>query len=118
MGGRCCFNTRDLEFRVYRPAPRLKDVVLTQEQYEKCYIQCLKMTRRMYHRCRLIHADLSEYNILYYNSRVYFIDVSQSVEHDHPNALQFLRKVSRNSFELRMHCNLLIPLQDISNITD
>jgi len=45
----------------------------------------------MYHRCRLVHADLSEYNMLYHKGRVYFIDVSQSVEHDHPNALQFLR---------------------------
>jgi len=40
----------------------------------------------------LVHADLSEYNILYYKHRCFFIDVSQSVEHDHPNALNFLRK--------------------------
>lgn len=90
-----------------RPAPKLKDAVLTQEQYEKGYVQCLKMMRRMFHRCKLVHADLSEYNILYlscveelslltfsyYKNRMYFIDVSQSVEHDHPNSLQFLRKV-------------------------
>lgn len=81
------------------PAPRLKDAVLTQEQLERSYYQCIKMMRRMFHRCRLIHADLSEYNILFHKNRMYFIDVSQSVEHDHPNALQFLRK-------------------DISNITD
>eukprot|EP01127_Copromyxa_protea_P017830 TRINITY_DN5497_c0_g1_i2.p1 TRINITY_DN5497_c0_g1~~TRINITY_DN5497_c0_g1_i2.p1 ORF type:complete len:513 (-),score=134.46 TRINITY_DN5497_c0_g1_i2:12-1454(-) len=81
------------------PAPRLKDAVMTPEQYVRCYMQTLKMMWRMYHRCKLIHADLSEYNILFYNNRVYFIDVSQSVEHDHPNALQFLRK-------------------DISNVTD
>lgn len=30
----------------------------------------------------------------YHKNRMYFIDVSQSVEHDHPNSLQFLRKVS------------------------
>lgn len=46
----------------------------------------------MYHECRLIHADLSEYNILYYNKTLYIIDVSQSVEHDHPHALAFLMK--------------------------
>lgn len=65
----------------------------------------------MYHRCKLIHADLSEYNILFYNNRVYFIDVSQSVEHDHPNALQFLRKVCIST-------QLGSNSQDISNITD
>jgi RIO kinase 1 len=30
--------------------------------------------------------------MLYFKGKVYFIDVSQSVEHDHPHALEFLRK--------------------------
>lgn len=38
-----------------------------------------------------MHADLSEYNILYHKGILYIIDVSQSVEHDHPHALDFLR---------------------------
>eukprot|EP01125_Pyxidicula_operculata_P007591 TRINITY_DN2578_c0_g1_i1.p1 TRINITY_DN2578_c0_g1~~TRINITY_DN2578_c0_g1_i1.p1 ORF type:complete len:754 (+),score=275.98 TRINITY_DN2578_c0_g1_i1:50-2263(+) len=74
------------------PAPRLKDVELDLEQFGKCYLQCVKMMRRIYHRCRLVHADFSEYNILYFKGRCYVIDVSQSVEHDHPNALKFLRQ--------------------------
>lgn len=39
-----------------------------------------------------MHADLSEYNILYHDERLYIIDVSQSVEHEHPHAFDFLRK--------------------------
>lgn len=35
--------------------------------------------------------DLSEYNMLYFNGELIVIDVSQSVEHDHPHSLQFLR---------------------------
>jgi RIO kinase 1 len=50
----------------------------------------------MYHKCRLVHADFSEYNILYYKGHLWIIDVSQSVEHDHPNALVFLRKDCEN----------------------
>lgn len=46
----------------------------------------------MYQRCRLVHADLSEYNLLYHNDIVYVIDVSQAVENDHPMALDFLRR--------------------------
>ena len=38
-----------------------------------------------------MHADLSEYNILYHKGQLYIIDVSQSVEHDHPHAMDFLR---------------------------
>jgi RIO kinase 1 len=55
--------------------------------------------RRMYHECNLVHGDLSEYNLLWHNGRAVIIDVSQSVEHSHPYANDFLRK-------------------DITNITD
>ena len=41
----------------------------------------------LYSECRLVHADLSEYNMLLWDEEVYIIDVSQSVEHDHPMAL-------------------------------
>ena len=44
----------------------------------------------LYKRCNLIHGDLSEYNILWHENICYFIDVSQSVEPAHPNALEFL----------------------------
>ena len=49
---------------------------------------------RMYNEACLVHGDLSEYNILYYESEVFFIDVSQSVEHDHPASFDFLRECS------------------------
>lgn len=46
--------------------------------------------------CKLVHADLSEYNLLYMNGEVWVIDVSQSIEHDHPMALDFLRRDCTN----------------------
>lgn len=56
--------------------------------------------RLLYQDCKLIHADLSEYNLLYYHEKIHVIDVSQSVEHDHPQALNFLRRdiVNVNDF--------------------
>ncbi|KAK5275385.1 Serine/threonine-protein kinase rio1, partial [Cryomyces antarcticus] len=44
----------------------------------------------------LVHADLSEYNILYHQRKLWIIDVSQSVEHDHPRSLEFLRMDIKN----------------------
>ena len=52
--------------------------------------------RRLFHDCKLVHADLSEYNILYHAKSLFVIDVSQSVEHDHPHAFDFLRKDINN----------------------
>lgn len=79
--------------------PRLKDAQIENSRYPALYYQLVKNVRTMYQVCKLVHADLSEYNILYHSKKLYIIDVSQSVEHDHPHASEFLRK-------------------DLSNVTD
>lgn len=77
--------------------PKLRDApVANDDEWKDLYIQLLGIMRRMYQVCKLVHADLSEYNILYHNKRLYMIDVSQSVEHDHPRSLEFLRMDIKN----------------------
>ncbi|RUO96953.1 RIO1 family-domain-containing protein [Jimgerdemannia flammicorona] len=44
--------------------PRLKDAQIDDDKYPDLYYQLVKNMRTMYHECRLVHADLSEYNIL------------------------------------------------------
>ena len=78
------------------PAPLLKDVTLSESKARELYLQCIQIVRNIYWKCRLVHADLSEFNMLYQADRLYVIDVSQSVEHDHPHALEFLRKDCTN----------------------
>ena len=90
------------------PAPLLKNAQFDDVAAEVLYVDCVWMMRRLYRECKLVHAglllvsrrttrayrialDLSEYNMLYHAEQLVIIDVSQSVEHDHPNALQFLR---------------------------
>eukprot|EP01134_Creolimax_fragrantissima_P000086 CFRG0086T1 len=77
-------------------APRLKDATISADRHRSLYMQCIKDMRKMYHVCKLVHGDLSEYNLLYWKQKLYFIDVSQSVEHEHPRALDFLRKDCTN----------------------
>ncbi|XP_065843269.1 serine/threonine-protein kinase RIO1-like [Oscarella lobularis] len=81
------------------PAPLLKDVGLSDSKWGELYLQCIKAMRVMFHQCHLVHADLSEFNVLYHRGDCYLIDVSQSVEHDHPHALEFLRKDCNNITE-------------------
>ncbi|KKY19566.1 putative extragenic suppressor of the bimd6 mutation [Diplodia seriata] len=87
------------------PAPRLRDVPADlglsdaeeiERRWRDLYLELLSYMRLMYQVCRLVHADLSEYNLLYHDGRLCVIDVSQSVEHDHPRALEFLRMDIKN----------------------
>ncbi|KAL9933858.1 hypothetical protein V8E36_007516 [Tilletia maclaganii] len=85
------------------PSPRLKDAKeliasevearggSIEQRWEDLYLELVADMRVMYQRCRLVHADLSEYNILYHEEHLWIIDVSQSVEHDHPRSFDFLR---------------------------
>jgi RIO kinase 1 len=73
-------------------APRIKDAELSFEDLTSSYATIVVDMHRMYHDCNLVHGDLSEYNLLWHNGRAVIIDVSQSVEHAHPYANDFLRK--------------------------
>ncbi|KAI7837741.1 hypothetical protein COHA_008463 [Chlorella ohadii] len=73
-------------------APRLKDAGLPPSRMRQAYTEMLVMLRNLYQKCRLVHADLSEYNVLVHNNELYCIDVSQAVELDHPRAFDFLRE--------------------------
>ncbi|KEP54046.1 RIO kinase [Rhizoctonia solani 123E] len=77
-------------------SPRLKDAQIPFSDLPSLYAELVIIMRLLYHVCKLVHADLSEYNILHHNSHLYIIDVSQSVEHDHPAAFDFLRSDIRN----------------------
>lgn len=79
------------------PAPRLRDAGITgDKQWEFVYLEMLSIMWRMYAVCKLVHADLSEYNVLYWDNKLWVIDVSQSVELGHPRTLEFLRMDIKN----------------------
>ncbi|KAK9476276.1 RIO1 family-domain-containing protein [Lipomyces japonicus] len=77
-------------------SPRLHDAKIEDDKYIELYHQLVAYMIIMYHKCRLVHADLSEYNILYHEGKLVIIDVSQSVEHDHPHSFEFLRMDIKN----------------------
>jgi len=78
------------------PAPLLKDATISESEAHKLYLDCVKLVHRIFNLAKLVHADLSEFNLLYFQGEIVVIDVSQSVEHDHPHALDFLRKDCTN----------------------
>jgi RIO kinase 1 len=97
------------------PAPRLKDASLSPERLTAAYAEVCILMRRMFCRAKLVHGDLSEYNILYHRRQVIIIDVSQSVEDDHPMALDFLRRdcVNVNDFFSRGGVSPVLGLREL-----
>lgn len=47
-----------------RPAPLLKNAVLSESKARELYLQVVQNMRRMFQDARLVHADLSEFNML------------------------------------------------------
>lgn len=73
-----------------QPAPKLKDAGLSTEDMQDAFKQTVNIMKKMHTDCNLVHADLSEFNMLWFDGKVWIIDVSQAVEIMHPAALEFL----------------------------
>eukprot|EP00924_Labyrinthula_sp_SR-Ha-C_P008775 maker-scaffold_2-snap-gene-2.22-mRNA-1 protein AED:0.00 eAED:0.00 QI:231/1/1/1/1/1/2/475/607 len=78
------------------PSPQLKETNLSRTSYAKTLIECIFLLRALYAKCDLVHADFSEYNVIYHEKKCYVIDLGQAVLTSHPNAEAFLRRDCKN----------------------
>ena len=62
----------------------------------KTYNNIINMIVTGYEKAGLVHADLSEYNILWWKKKPVIIDVSQAVLKDHGNANKYLYRDIQN----------------------
>ncbi len=76
------------------PAPMLRHFDL--EDPEEMYETLVHFVSLAYQKARLVHGDLSEYNVLVHENRPVLIDCGQAMIIDHPNALEFLRRDIEN----------------------
>ncbi len=68
------------------PAPLLKDVKLTYDEKSQIYKKIIDFINIMYE-AGVVHGDLSEYNILFWDNEPYFIDFPQSLDiRNNPNS--------------------------------
>jgi serine/threonine-protein kinase RIO1 len=73
------------------PAPQLHEATIKKRRtWTKAYEQTVSIMHGMWHCARLVHADLSEYNLLWHKKRVFVIDVGQAVELNHPDVERLL----------------------------
>lgn len=73
-------------------APKLKNAILSAADLIVAYEEVVDIMVRLYNQANLVHADLSEYNILWHDDKCWLIDVAQAVEPGHPSALEFLMR--------------------------
>lgn len=76
------------------PAPPMR--IVRDFDAEAVYGKLRKDVRRMVKDGHLVHGDLSEYNVLLVGEQPYFIDVSQGIVLDHPQAREYLRRDAEN----------------------
>jgi len=93
------------------PAPRLKDVEQVSNP-EMLYNEILDYIWQMFVEAKLVHGDLSEFNILYYKKKPVIIDVSQAVSIEHPKSLFFLTRDVKN---IMKYFRKIIPNYDFPN---
>ena len=76
-----------------RPALMLKDA--PPQNPQEFADKTIKSLQALY-KAGMVHADLSEFNILNFEEEPVFIDLSQSTTTEHPQAQEFLRRDVRN----------------------
>ncbi|HJJ99465.1 MAG TPA: serine protein kinase RIO [Methanocorpusculum sp.] len=67
-----------------------------QKKPEEAYQDVIGIIRDLYQKARLVHGDLSEYNILTGANGLILIDMAQAVTPEHPKAYDFLFRDIRN----------------------
>ena len=72
------------------PAPLIKDS--PPEDPDRTMKEIINYIDVLFNRAKLVHADLSEYNIMNHDGRLYIIDWGSSVHISHPEAINFLRR--------------------------
>jgi RIO kinase 1 len=79
-------------------APLLIEVIeeLDKDKILEIWNDVKEQVRKIVCNARLVHADLSEYNIMLWKEKPWIIDVAQAVHLDHPHAEEFLERDLRN----------------------
>ncbi len=100
------------------PMPQLKDVKLTTEEASHIFNLLVDYMNRLYSRAKLVHADLSEYNILVDMNKMepVIIDMGQSVLTSHFNAETYLRRDVANIARFFGKLNIPVNEDDMISI--
>jgi RIO kinase 1 len=94
------------------PAPSLKEQ--SPKNPERAYKLIITYIKRLYKKAKLVHGDLSEYNIMMWAGKPLLFDLSQSVSIEHPMADYMLNRdlVNLNRYFSRLNVNVT-PVEEL-----
>ncbi len=69
-------------------APTLNKIPVGKTDYKRL----MTAIRRLYHKAKLVHADLSEFNVFKWRRRLILFDFGSAVDRKHPKADDYLRR--------------------------
>ncbi len=97
------------------PYPQMRQIL--PKEPEETYLDAIAIIRNLYQNAKLVHGDLSEYNILTGPEGLILIDMAQAVTPDHPKAYNFLFRdiVSINRF-FEKKCEIQDPYEIFRDI--
>ncbi|MDH5783035.1 MAG: serine protein kinase RIO [Candidatus Bathyarchaeota archaeon] len=88
-------------------APLLREIQI--KNPDRTYRQILANAKRLYRKAGLVHADLSEYNVMIWKEKPVLFDVSQAVSREHPMASEFLRRDLENISRYFKRLGVAVP---------
>jgi len=92
------------------PAPLIKDVDLDDPER---YFEILKNAiRNLYVNGKMVHGDISEYNVMVFREEPVIIDWAQGVVIQHPMAMEWLRRDIRNILRYFSRIGVKVPSEE------
>jgi len=93
------------------PSPLLRE--LPREELTKDYYdQIINGVDRLYRVAGLVHADLSEYNVMVHGNIIFLIDFGQAVSKEHPMAKEFLKRDMGNIIRFFDKAGIDVPEEE------
>lgn len=96
-------------------APSLKEQAPKNPQ--KIYKQLITYLKRLYQKAKIVHGDLSEYNIMIWKNKPIIFDLSQAVSIQHPMADFMLKRdlTNLNRYFSKLDVKVY-PIEELHNI--
>ena len=87
---------------------------------EKVYKIIVTYIKRLYQKAKIVHGDLSEYNLMTWKGKLVMFDMSQSVPTSHPLAQELLNRdiTNVNRFFSRQGLNVLANEEIYKQVTE